>query len=139
VKSEEDFRIKFQGALKPYCKTWYMSSMTRAGIPDIHVLFDGRAGWFELKFARELPKRDSSNVLDHKFLRQQVEFMKSAVEHGTSALGVIAYGDNKVALLAPPSIEKNGGVTRGVLLSHRPLILDENFGVNFLARALPGI
>jgi hypothetical protein len=65
MKDESEFRTDFIKALKKHCAIWYMSSMTRAGIPDVHLLSDGNCAWLELKFAPSLPKSPRAETLKH--------------------------------------------------------------------------
>lgn len=97
--------------------------MNRSGVPDLHVVVDGRAHWLELKFTDKWPVRGPSNVLDHRFTPPQLSFMRRVERAGGRGHGVIGFRTNNnsnktlVATVAVGDINDDGTVSRDQLQS----------------------
>lgn len=112
MSGEEDFRRRFVRALRPRCFCEYMASMTATGVPDAHLVVEGRAYWLELKYTDHWPVRGSSNVLGHRFSAPQLAFLRRVDRAGGRGLGVIGYKKTHLCVLTPSSIADDGSVSR---------------------------
>jgi hypothetical protein len=117
----------------------YLSSMNRAGVPDVHVVVDGRAFWLELKFTSKWPAREHSNTLDHRFSAPQLSFLRRVTAAGGMGMGVIGFrtddGSSRtwVAAVDARDLADDGTVSRAALAGSLSLDLgDRDFGSAFL-------
>lgn len=128
MKDEADFRRKIVKALRQRARACeYLSSMNRAGVPDVHLIHQGRAYWLELKYTDQWPVRGSSNVLEHRFSSPQLAFMRRAERAGGRGHGVIGFRNTSVAIIPASDIADNGTVSRDQLQSQLALDLSDNF------------
>lgn len=142
MKNETDFRQRVEKLLKDECAVYYMSSMNRAGIPDLHVIYDQVCGWFELKFVQSLPKSPQARVLDHTLSGGQRRFLKAASGRGIQALALVGYliDDEPQAVCIPyQDFDEKGNIRKETLLSYDPIPVDNSFARVFLSRNFPQI
>lgn len=59
--AEIDFRHRIRDRLKPGF-VQQVENAVGPGTPDTYYAFEGVSGWLELKFGREIPKRDTTAV-----------------------------------------------------------------------------
>jgi hypothetical protein len=143
MSNEAEFRRRLVRAIQPHCFCEYMSSMNKVGILDTHIIFEGVAVWAELKFFDKWPKRDTSNVLGHRFTGPQLAFMGRVDRNGGRAFGVVGFRDDQrrwcLVLLRRSAINDDGTVTKAVIKSHAGLLLnDQGFAEKFFS-AIKGV
>jgi hypothetical protein len=126
VADEADFRRKLIKALRQRARACeYLSSMNRAGVPDVHLVHQGRAYWLELKYAGQWPARGSSNVLAHRFSSPQLAFLRRVERAGGRGHGVIGFKSTSVAVIAVSDISDDGTVSRDQLEGQLTLDLSD--------------
>lgn len=101
--------------------------MNRAGVPDVHLVHQGRAYWLELKYASQWPTRGYSNVLAHRFSAPQLAFLRRVERAGGRGHGVIGFKSTSVAVIAASDISDDGTVSRDQLESQLALDLSDVF------------
>jgi len=132
---EAKFRRKLEGALMPHVSLMsYMSSMSKSGIPDEHLIHDGRAYWLELKAVEKWPKKNASNVLKHRFTAPQLAFMRRTDEAKGRGFGVIGWNDGLWRCIAVRvhRIADDGSISKEEIDKHAVLTLDPWFHARFL-------
>lgn len=136
MSAEADFRRAFEAAIRRHIPLLaYMSSMNRAGVPDEYAIVDGRSYWIELKAVAKWPKRETSNVLAHRFSGPQLTFMRRVDAAGGRGLGVVGWqrdGAWRCVALRVHDIAGDGSLSRADLARARELTLDDWFHVRFL-------
>jgi len=130
--TESEFRRRLVRALSGL-HVEYMSSMNRPGIPDIHMIVEGRAFWIELKAFDTWPKRPGSNVLKrHRFTGPQLAFMSAVDEAGGRGLGLICDPEGRVIAVRRHHLADDGALSAIEARRHRGLWLgDPNFAQRF--------
>jgi len=122
IKDEKALREKVETELECVdAFVEYMSSMIKAGIPDLFACVQGVSAWIELKFASSLPAKPQSGVLDHKFTGPQRRFLRDVTARGGVAFGLIGYvhpvtGEVHVAIFLHTQIQSDGQVSKDALL-----------------------
>ena len=109
----------------------HMASMTGTGIPDMHMIVDGRAYWLELKFIKRWPKSPDANVLEHRFTGAQLAYLRRVDRARGRGLGVVGFEDRCVVLRVH-DIGDGGTLTRREIDRHRHLRMDAWFHTRFL-------
>lgn len=130
--SEARFRRAFELAIRQHVPLFdYMSSMNRPGIPDVHMIFDARPYWVELKYVRRWPKSPDANVLEHRFTGAQLAYLRKVDRAGGRGLGVIGFEDRCVVVRVH-HIGEDGTISRREIDRHRALRMDAWFHERFL-------
>jgi hypothetical protein len=134
MSHEAEFRRAWARALAPHTQLLeYMSTMAKAGVPDVHTLVDddgGRAIWCELKAFDHWPKSPEANVLEHRFTGPQRAFMRRVDRAGGRGLGVVGWkeaGRWQCVVLRAHCLGAEGTVSRAEIERHRPLVIDALF------------
>lgn len=71
-----------------------IESDTTPGIPDIYYLKQGTSGWVELKYAKVLPKRDTTAVfktMNHSLSDDQANWISLCLRNGGRAWVLAAF------------------------------------------------
>ena len=117
----------------------YLSSMNRAGVPDVHVVVDGRAYWLELKFTSKWPAREQSNALDHRFSAPQLSFLRRVTTAGGMGMGIVGFRvdgsskETRVAAFDARDLADDGTVSRERLTGTLSLnFMDPDFAAAFV-------
>ncbi len=126
ARTEASFKTEFKDSLTRFYGDeifmWSPSDKFRAGISDLQISCRGGLLAVEFKFIKEIPKRETTNVLIHEVSTPQIMFIKNLRRTGNN--GVIIIGTPDVAVVfsdlknnytlsevrAAPRIEKRGGV-----------------------------
>lgn len=125
---EAKFRRHLEHTLRPHVDLFaYMSSMNRAGVPDVYILDHGRSLWAELKAIDSLPRSQDANVLTrHKFTGPQVSFLRKVARAQGLAMGLVGLseprGQWRIVKIAIADMGDDGSLAKSKFLAS-PVVL----------------
>jgi penicillin-binding protein-related factor A (putative recombinase) len=132
VHNESQFKVEFRKALElsygEKVKVWPTNDMFRAGVPDFNATYDGKYYSIEAKFAKALPSRMSSQVLEHSVSLLQVSHLQAM--NNTGSFGFVLVGCPDVAVFAP--IERLITSASGYNITKEALIDLDKKGLSFV-------
>lgn len=104
MRTENEFNAKLGKDLRKLepsgTMTLKVAEKYHIGVCDFFIWRNGRCAAVEVKFVRELPKRNGK-VLGHEFDGPQISFLKRIAASGSPAWGLIAIHEVKKIVLVP--------------------------------------
>ena len=104
MKTENEFNAYLSAALRklePYgVFALKVAEKYHIGISDLFIWRGGRCAAVEVKFVREMPRRNGK-VLKHEFDGKQVTFLKRVAATGNPAWGMVAIHEERRVILIP--------------------------------------
>lgn len=122
-KTENEFNAFLSSEFKklaPQLEAIKIADKFKSGLSDFLLWYDGASCALEVKFVKELPVRNDSMVLDHKFSGAQIRKMTRLVETGNRAMGVVAVKSLDLMFFIPFEILselEEGNISKEQLLS----------------------
>jgi penicillin-binding protein-related factor A (putative recombinase) len=92
MKNENDFNADLSKAFKrmsPELKSVKTSDRMSLGISDFMLYKNGKSAALEVKFVKELPAKDTSKILKHKFEGAQITYLEDIALTGNGAFGLV--------------------------------------------------
>lgn len=102
MKTENEFNAELSKQFKkfePHLKAVKSSDRISIGISDFTLYGNCLSCALEVKFVKELPVRESSAILGHKFDGGQITYLESIWLTGNNAFGLIAVEQEKMMYL----------------------------------------
>lgn len=98
---EASFKQEFRKSLEYHCPNaygWANTDKMRCGLPDRSYSYRGHLYGIEVKFVKELPKRQDSAVLKHKVSAAQKEHLEKLRKTGNYGSVLIGFSDVAVLM-----------------------------------------
>lgn len=138
--NESSFKGEFKKDLKKTyadrLEIWSHLDAARSGLPDMAASFEGGFYPIEAKFAKAIPKRGTSQVLDHPLTTIQGEFLAGVYRTGNYPMILVGFPDVAVAVpysLWPRSKENPRYLAPNILLDDILKIRGMGYGFQKLA------